>query len=268
MDEIPEDESARELEESGERKLQMLAIRYDNDFLRNGGGCLFSERKRIVDWSDVRPFVVIDISVQNHQHRGMVRPREFDRDTALEQARRVFWAKGYAATSTDDLVKAMGIGRQSLYNAFGDKWKLYVEALADYQRVSTSSHALRLQAPASALQGICDMLEGVAVDDDALRMLGCMGVGSVCEFGSTESELLELRAKSASYLRSRLVKRIRQGQAAGEIDPTLSTNDVVSYLMMSMTGIQVAARGGAKAAELRRLARFTVDRLKTSSLSP
>ena len=70
----------------------------------------------------------------------MVRPREFDREIALEQARLVFWAKGYAATSTDDLVKAMGIGRQSLYNAFGDKWKLYMEALADYQQGSTSSH--------------------------------------------------------------------------------------------------------------------------------
>ena len=192
----------------------------------------------------------------------MVRPRQFDRETALGQARLVFWAKGYAATSTDDLVKAMGIGRQSLYNTFGDKWKLYVEALAGYQQGSTLSHALRLQAPASALQGLLDMLEGLAVDDDAVRTLGCMGVGSVCEFGSTESQLLELRAKSSTYLHSRLVKRIREGQAAGEINPTLSASEAASYMMMSMTGIQVAARSGAKVAELRRLARFAVDRLR------
>ncbi len=158
----------------------------------------------------------------------MVRPREFDREIALEQARLVFWAKGYAATSTDDLVKAMGIGRQSLYNAFGDKWKLYMEALADYQQGSTSSHAQRSQAPASALQGLQDLLEGLAVDDDALRTLGCMGVGSVREFGSTESQLLELRAKSSTYLHSRLVKRIREGQTAGEIDPTLSASEAAS----------------------------------------
>ena len=107
------------------------------------------------------------------------------------------------------------------------------------------------------------MLEGLAVDDDALRTLGCMGVGSVCEFGSTESQLLELRAKSSTYLHSRLVKRIREGQTAGEIDPTLSASEAASYMMMSMTGIQVAARSGAKVAELRRLARFAVDRLKT-----
>lgn len=204
----------------------------------------------------------MEISVNNGQYHCMARPREFDRDTTLEQARLLFWAKGYAGTSTDDLVTAMGIGRQSLYNTFGDKWQLYVEALIDYQQRSTSSHVQRLQAPASALQGFRDMLEGLAVDDDALRALGCMGLGSACEFGSSEPRLSELRARSSKYLHSRLVKRVREGQAAGEIDPSLSASEAANYLMMSITGIQVAARSGAKMAELRRLARFAVDRLQ------
>jgi AcrR family transcriptional regulator len=191
----------------------------------------------------------------------MARPREFDRDVALAQARRVFWAKGYAGTSTDDLVKAMGIGRQSLYNAFGDKWRLYVETLADYQQRSTSDHVQRLQARKSAIDGIGNMLEGLAVDDDALRALGCMGVASACEFGASEPELSELRDKSSAYLRSRVLKRIREGQAAGEIDASLDAGETASYVLMSMTGIQLAARSGAKAAELRRLARFAVSRL-------
>lgn len=192
----------------------------------------------------------------------MARPREFDREAALEQARLVFWAKGYAGTSTDDLVKAMGIGRQSLYNTFGDKWRLYVEALTDYQQRSTSAHTRRLQTPVSAVQGLRDMLEALAADDDALRALGCMGVGSACEFGSAEPQLTDLREKSSTYLRSRLVKRIREGQAAGEIASTFNASEAASYLMMSMTGIQVAARSGANVTELRRLARFAVDRLQ------
>ena len=63
----------------------------------------------------------------------MARPREFDREEALERATGVFWAKGYASTSTDDLLT-------SLYNAFQDKRALYLEALERYQRTTTAGH--------------------------------------------------------------------------------------------------------------------------------
>jgi AcrR family transcriptional regulator len=192
----------------------------------------------------------------------MARPREFDREAALEQAMLVFWARGYAGTSTEDLVQAMGIGRQSLYNSFGDKWQLYVQALTDYQRRSTSAHAKRLQTPASALKGIRAMLQGLVADDDKLRALGCMGVGAACEFGGSEPQVAELRAKGAAYLRAKLAERVREGQSTGEIDPALDAEEAAAYLLMSMTGIQLAARSGAKPQELRRLARFAAERLQ------
>ena len=102
----------------------------------------------------------------------MVRPREFDRDEVLDRAMRVFWEKGYAATSTDDLLAAMNIGRQSLYNAFGDKRRLYLEALERYQANSTSGHLGRLNGAASPLAGIEALLLGLIHDDDADRSLG------------------------------------------------------------------------------------------------
>ncbi len=152
----------------------------------------------------------------------MVRPREFDRDAALEQAIRVFWARGFAATSTADLVEAMGIARQSLYNAFGVKRRLYLEALETYQRRTTGGHLKRLNDPASPAEGIVDLLSGLVVEDDSLRAMGCMGVGAIAEFGTSDPELGALRAKIASLLRKRLVDRIREGQAVGEFDPDMS----------------------------------------------
>ncbi len=191
----------------------------------------------------------------------MARPREFNREEALERAAKVFWSKGYAATSTDDLLGAMEIGRQSLYNTFGDKRSLYSEALGAYQQRTTSGHLQRLTAPASPLQGIRDLLLGLVVEDAKERAQGCMGVGSVAEFGKTDAQLNGLRAKAAGPLLARLVSRIRQGQRAGEMDPAMDQTEAANFILLTMTGIQLAARGGAGAAELRRMAQFATDRL-------
>ncbi len=60
------------------------------------------------------------------------RPRSFDRDQALQVAIKVFWEKGYDGTSMRDLTEAMGINAPSLYSVFGDKHKLYLEAIDRY----------------------------------------------------------------------------------------------------------------------------------------
>ena len=176
---------------------------------------------------------------------------------------KVFWAKGFAATSTDELVQAMGIGRQSLYNAFGDKRQLYLEALAAYQRNTTIGHLQRLNGPASPLAGLYDLLVGLVAEDDGLRAMGCMGVGSVGEFGASDPELCALRTKAGAAIHRRLAERLREGQHSGEIDAGLLVEDAASFIQMTMTGIQLAARGGAGAEDLHRMARFAVDRLKS-----
>ena len=95
----------------------------------------------------------------------MARPREFDREEALERATGVFWAKGYASTSTDDLLTAMGIARQSLYNAFQDKRALYLEALERYQRTATGGHLQRLNGAASPIAGVQALLLDYYLED-------------------------------------------------------------------------------------------------------
>jgi TetR/AcrR family transcriptional regulator, transcriptional repressor for nem operon len=192
----------------------------------------------------------------------MVRPREFDRDEALDRATRAFWAKGYASTSTEDLLAAMNIGRQSLYNAFGDKRKLYLEALQRYQRESNAGHLARLNGSASPLGGIEALLLGLISEDDGVRALGCMGVSSVCEFGAADPELAVLRSKAGPRLSRRLVERVREGQACGEVDPAIDAREASAFLQMTMQGIQLGARAGGDAKSLRALARFAINRFR------
>jgi AcrR family transcriptional regulator len=192
----------------------------------------------------------------------MARPREFDRENALRRAIGVFWTKGYASTSTDDLLTAMAIGRQSLYNAFRDKRALYLEALETYQRTNVAGHLKRLNGPSSPIAGLKALLVGLVSDDDDIRSRGCMGVGAVCEFGVTDSDIVALHTKVAPVLHNRLMDRLREGKAAGEIDRSVDCARAASFIEITMQGIQVAARGGADAASLRAQARFAVERLK------
>jgi TetR/AcrR family transcriptional regulator, transcriptional repressor for nem operon len=183
----------------------------------------------------------------------MVRPREFDRDAALERAMQVFWVKGFATTSTEDLVAAMGIG---------DKRRLYLEALETYQQRTTAGHLKRLSKPASALNGIQDLLGGLIAEDDTRRAMGCMGVNAVAEFSTSDADLAVLRAKVGPPLAQRLVDRIREGQATGEFDLAMDAAQAAAFIQMTMSGIQLAARAGAGAEDLRTMARFAVDRLR------
>jgi TetR/AcrR family transcriptional repressor of nem operon len=62
----------------------------------------------------------------------MGRPRGFDESTVLEAVRDQFWIVGYEATSIGEIMKATGLGKGSLYNAFGSKRELYLRIFAKY----------------------------------------------------------------------------------------------------------------------------------------
>ena len=81
----------------------------------------------------------------------MARPREFDQDKALRAAIRLFSQQGFAGTSTDELMRVMGIGRQSMYDTFGDKRSLFLKALELYVSESVDSIMGELERPGPGL---------------------------------------------------------------------------------------------------------------------
>ena len=94
----------------------------------------------------------------------MARPKEFDEDGALRKAIRLFSQPGCAATSTEDLMRAMDVGRHSMYDTFGDERALFLRALKMY--VTESVHAVRvkLEKPGSALSAIRNALSRVDLE--------------------------------------------------------------------------------------------------------
>jgi hypothetical protein len=89
-----------------------------------------------------------------------------------------------------------------------------------------------------------------------------MGVGSLGEFGMTDEELNARRSTASAGLGRGITERIEEGQRMGEIDPGLDPKEASAFVQMTMTGLQLAARGGASAADLKAMALFAASRLK------
>jgi TetR/AcrR family transcriptional repressor of nem operon len=192
----------------------------------------------------------------------MARPREFDRDAAVQRAMSIFWRKGYAATSTDDLLRAMKIGRQSMYDTFGDKHRLYLEALERYQRERVAENIRRLRSTASPLAGIEALVIGIIASDKSSRERGCMGVGSISEFGNTDPDLVTLRARNGGSQHKALIEQLRHAQAANEIGANVDIERAARFVETTMLGLQVAAKAGASLQALRDTAAFAIASLR------
>lgn len=191
----------------------------------------------------------------------MPRSRQFDTQTALRAAARAFWRHGYAGTSTETLLDEMKIGRQSLYNAFGDKRQLYLDALRLYSTESVAAHVARMEGPAAPLDGLRELLRGLAVDDDDARARGCFGVAATVEFGCTDEAILAATRDPAAHLHARIAARLSEAVADGSLAADLDVEASAGLVEQQMTALQVAARGGASVSAMRAAADFTIDHL-------
>ncbi|SDG12578.1 TetR/AcrR family transcriptional regulator [Pseudomonas abietaniphila] len=188
----------------------------------------------------------------------MARPREFDEEQALNAAVEVFREHGFEGTSAVMLTESMRIGRQSLYATFGDKWNLYLAALRHYSSSEVTAHLATVRGQSDGYAGIAAFLDRVV--HEAHR--GCLGIGSICEFGDTESEISQIRQTMGSVLRNGVAEQVRIAQSEGHISPDLDPESVVDFLLASVTGIRIAARGGADQAHLASLKEMALRALR------
>src|SRR5260221_8134668 len=147
----------------------------------------------------------------------MARTKEFDRDHALAGAVVAFREHGFAGTSTSELLRAMGISRQSMYDTFGDKKQLYLSALHHYNEASVTEIVREMSAAKSPLLGIEAALLSFARRSVMEGSLGCLGVSAVCEFGQSDEAVdAETRALGGRLAKA-FERRFADAQALGEV---------------------------------------------------
>ena len=191
----------------------------------------------------------------------MARPKEFEPETALQEAIGFFSEHGYEGTSTDALLKTMGISRQSMYDTFGDKWRLYLEALQRYTADSISDQLRVLNSSPSAIKGLEDHLNDAVDRAIADPSPACLGISAICEFGRSNPEVRTLTDTAGRTILSALERRIAEARKDGDVAKDLDVAEAASFIHATLAGIKVAARAGATPKILRGIARMALRSL-------
>jgi len=184
----------------------------------------------------------------------VARTKSFDPDTALRKAMQLFWRQGYEATSVDDLVHAMGINRASLYGTFGDKKKLFLNALERYIETVLTPRLDALEVARSPLDGLRSLFAELAAfgAGDPQRR-GCLVVNTSCELGSRDAEVAARLRAHGEAMEARLVRIVARAQDEGEVALDRDPRTLAQGLYALIDGLRVRSKLGAEGADLGRI---------------
>ena len=180
------------------------------------------------------------------------RPREFDRDGALDAAMRLFWRQGFVSTSLDQLKQAMGgLSAASFYGAFGSKERLFRETLARYLgthgQVVAALHEGTL-APRDALEQA--LRRSARMQTDAQLPTGCMVVLSVANASPENNHLQALVAAERHHTRDSIRQCIERAVASGELRRDTDAQGLATLADALLVGMSVQARDGVSHAAI------------------
>ena len=173
----------------------------------------------------------------------MARHKEFDRDEALHKAMEVFWSRGYEAASIEDLVGHMGINRQSLYDTFGDKHALYLQALDRYREVEGRKMFELLEKSGSvkrALRQLFGRIVEGSLCDQARR--GCFVGNAMSELAGRCKETAARTCSNMAAAEEALYRALLRGKREGEIKGGRDLRAVARFLYSSLQGLQLMAK--------------------------
>ncbi|AEM87026.1 TetR/AcrR family transcriptional regulator [Streptomyces violaceusniger] len=177
----------------------------------------------------------------------MPRPREFDERRVLEQAREQFWATGYAGTRMDEIAKATGLGKGSLYGAFGDKSALFHRVFDEWCTAIVEQAEQRLpgapdgEAFARLSAYVQFIAANIAADTDHR---GCLLAKGTAELAQHDPTVGSRSAETMTALLALLRREIAAAQRNGDIDDGADPEHLAALLLAVLRGIEAVGKAG------------------------
>jgi TetR/AcrR family transcriptional repressor of nem operon len=192
----------------------------------------------------------------------MPRPKTFDREEVLDRAIEVFWTRGYEGASIQHLVDSMGINRGSIYDTFGDKHQLFLEALDRYEVVFHTRLLEALdsaQSPRRAIQKVFDtVIQECACDE---RRKGCFLTNSAVELSGHDHDTEARVQENFHRLEEAFEKALCAGIEKEEISERHHPRALARFLTSSLQGLRVMSKTKPNRLVLRDIVKVTLSSL-------
>lgn len=193
----------------------------------------------------------------------MARPRTFDLTAVLDAAAAQFRVHGFADTSTEQLCKAAGVRRSSLYNTFTSKEELFVQALVRYTEVMMErQEAILTDSNLDGGTRLWRILE-LIVDEECIAQreghaAGCMIVNTFMspDVRGGDPRVQSVLDRDYDRRRSLLTQAARVGQIDGSVRLGVVPEDVAMLVITVISGLRVTAQAGVGQEQLLRVAKM------------
>ena len=204
----------------------------------------------------------------SNSRRKTGRPLSFDRDAALQQAMLTFWRYGYETTSIVDLTTAMGVTAPSLYTAFGDKKRLFLEAAHHYAG-DPEVIARAIDGAPAAYDAAREMLTAAATAyTGETTPKGCLLASATASGSASSAEVQRAVANIRQRIEACLRARIERDVTANVLPPRTNAVALAGVIMAVIQGMSVLARDGTARAALLAIAEQTLRAWPTKSHAP
>lgn len=192
----------------------------------------------------------------------MARTKEFEPLEALDAAMELFWRKGYEAASMRELLDAMGIGRGSFYDTFGDKHTLFLSALDRFREVRTLwvEEALRWEGLGGVEEVFRRSLDGLY---QFRPPRGCLLANSAVELAPHDPEVAARISDSIGRTEDAFQGALERAGNRGEIPSDSDPRALARFLVNTLHGLRVLARAGADRETLEDTVRVALGALRS-----
>ena len=155
----------------------------------------------------------------------------------------VFWSNGYDGSSAQQLCERTGLGRGSLYNAFGSKLGLYHEALTRYQELGIEIQSKILNGSGTIKERLRTLMQwGIEGDLDPIKRRGCMALFAALERSGKDPMVEQISRVYVNRLEQVLCHLFAVGQRNGEFASERPALSLARAFLSSYYGLRLLGR--------------------------